>query len=306
MDKTLIDICICTFRRAHIVETVRSVASIDVEEPWDVQIIVADNDKHPSAKESVENAGKENPFPLTYIHAPACNISIARNACLQKSRQELVVFIDDDEQVEKNWLKELIARKHETKAQAVLGPVYAIYGEACPAWVKKMDIHSTTPVFVQGEIITGYAGNLLLDLRTRVFKGRTFREDLGQTGGEDSAFLGAAWREGAKIEYAAKAIAKEIIPKERTKFAWMIRRRFRKGQIHGMLLNEARTKNRVSGLKNIMLASAKALFCFCAAPLFFLKRHRFNFWILRGCLHAGVVSYFLSKQTLVIYGQKEK
>lgn len=305
-EKQIIDICICTFRRSHIVETLRSVAAIDTREEWDVRVIVADNDEDPSAKECVEESGREMPFPLTYLHAPARNISIARNACLKASRQEIIVFIDDDELVKKGWLKALVTRYEETKAAAVIGPVKAIYDAQCPAWVRKGDYHSREAVYVNGEIVTGYTANILFNARTQYFKGREFRLELGQSGGEDSAFLKAAWQEGAKIEYAPEAIATEVVPEERTKFMFLARRKFREGQTHGMMLYEEQGKGILPQLKRIMLAKAKALFCFAAAPLFLLKRHRFNYWVFRGCLHIGVVSYFLGKQTLILYGLKSE
>jgi len=299
-----IDICVCTFQRPHITETIKSLGQMDISPDWKLRIIIADNDETPSSKKTVEDAGSQLPFPLKYIHAPARNISIARNACLDEAKAQFVIFIDDDEIVEKNWLTELIKRLDETKADAVLGPVKAIYQDDCPAWVKEGDFHSRAATYVSGEITTGYTANVLLDQTSKPFKDRRFRLELGQTGGEDSSFLKEAYRAGAKIEYAPNALVTEVIPADRTTLSWLIKRRFRAGQTHGMMLEEGAGKAPATKLKNIALASVKAMISIAVAPFFLFKKHRCYFWLCRASMHAGVLAHLMGKATLVQYGQK--
>ena len=45
----------------------------------------------------VDAVAAELPFELLYVHCPAANISIARNACLDNSSGDFLAFIDDDE-----------------------------------------------------------------------------------------------------------------------------------------------------------------------------------------------------------------
>jgi len=299
-----IDICVCTFRRPHIVQTLNSLAAMNTNADWSLRAIVADNDEIPSTKETIEAVAKNFPFPLIYIHAPARNISIARNACLDNAKAPLVAFIDDDEIVDESWLIEIVKRLDETKADAVIGPVKAIYEDNCPDWVRKGDYLSREAVYVNGEICTGYTANVLFDQTSMPFKGQRFLIELGQTGGEDSAFLKSAYQKGAKIEYAPNALITEVIPDERTKFMWLARRRFREGQTHGMMMNESSANGFFSLFKNIVKAAGKSLVCFAIAPFFIFKRHKFNFWIFRGCMHAGAVSYLFGRPTLILYGQQ--
>ncbi|MCB1651352.1 MAG: glycosyltransferase family 2 protein [Alphaproteobacteria bacterium] len=300
-----IDICICTFRRDHITQTMQSLAGLKTRETWGVRVIIADNDETPTSKEKVEGTAKTLPFPVLYVHAPARNISIARNACLDASAGEYIAFIDDDEIVEPVWLEALMSKVEETQADAVIGPVHVIYGEDCPSWVRNGNYHARAAVYVNGEITTGYTANLLFNAAMPAFKGRRFHLELGQTGGEDSAFLKAAYHDGAKLEYAPQAIVSETIPPGRTQFLWLVRRRFREGQTHGMMLGQHHSKSRVAVLKAIALAASKAVISFAVAPLFVFWPHRFNFWVLRGIMHAGVVSYFLGQKTLILYGQNK-
>ena len=66
-----------------------------------MRLVIADNDDTDSAREVVAQAAQTAPFPCHYIHAPARNISLARNACLDAAtaRQGLIVSLDDDETV---------------------------------------------------------------------------------------------------------------------------------------------------------------------------------------------------------------
>ncbi len=303
MTKCEIDICICTFQRPHIVETLKSIAAMQIDPDWSLRVIIADNDETPSSKATIMPLEKELPFALIYIHAPARNISIARNACLDAAKAPLVAFIDDDEIVDENWLGEMLARLDATNADAVIGPVKAIYQESCPRWVKEGDYHSRAAVYVDGKIVTGYTANVLFDQTAKPFKDKRFRLELGRTGGEDSTFLKEAYLDGAKIEYAANAIVTEIIPHERTTFSWLAKRRFREGQTHGLMLQEMQKASAVHAFKNTGVAAAKAAISWLAAPFFFPWKHRMYFWLLRGIMHAGVASHLCGKATLVQYGE---
>src|SRR5690606_33419483 len=124
-------------------------------EGYRVGIIVADNDEVPSARDLVLRLARELDLPVRYIHCPARNISIARNACLDASRARFVAFIDDDETALEDWLVRLVKAAESSRADAVLGPVRAGYGAEAPRWMRRGDFHSTFPVWVGGEIRTG-------------------------------------------------------------------------------------------------------------------------------------------------------
>ena len=96
-----IDIGVCTFRRPELADTLRSLAAMTVPERATVRVIVADNDDAPSARALIERLRAEMPFEIIYVHCPASNISIARNACLDNGMGDFLAFIDDDETASK-------------------------------------------------------------------------------------------------------------------------------------------------------------------------------------------------------------
>ena len=71
----------------------------------------------------VEATAHDCGLPVLYLHAPACNISVARNACLRAATAPLVAFIDDDEIASPDWLVLLIAALEGSHADVVLRPV---------------------------------------------------------------------------------------------------------------------------------------------------------------------------------------
>ncbi|BCG91362.1 glycosyltransferase [Mesorhizobium sp. 131-2-1] len=295
-----IDICVCTFRRAELADTLRSIAAMDRPPGFEVGVVVADNDDQPSAQPLVKALAQELKLPIRYRHAPARNISIARNACLDASVSDLVAFIDDDETASVRWLAELVATAEASGATAVLGPVRAHYRQDAPAWMRKGDFHSTLPVWVRGEIRTGYTCNVLLRTGEASLRGRRFSLARGQTGGEDTEFFDGMVRDGGSIAFSPDALVEEVVPHARAAFDWLRRRRFRFGQTHGHLIG-----NGASGIRRVAqvgLASAKAAYCFGMAALTAISPVRRNRSVLRGIMHVGVISGLVGVREIRQYG----
>src|SRR5262249_36658331 len=152
--------------------------------------------------------------------------------CLKNSNGDFLAFIDDDETVSKEWLTELLAVALQSGADAVLGPVRAVYSNEAPGWMRKGDFHSITPIWVKGEIRTGYTCNVLLRRASPRVAGRRFNLARGQTGGEDTEYFTHLHRAGGTIAFAPKAVVHEIVPSNRARFSWLTKRRFRAGQTY--------------------------------------------------------------------------
>lgn len=289
-----IDICICTFRRPHLAQTLGSIARL-ANGGHTIRVIIADNDREPSARNLVDDLRAQVPFPITYVHAPAANICIARNACLDHADADFVAFVDDDETVSPGWIAALADRAKASGAAAVLGPVRAIYGPGAPRWMVEGDFHSTLPVFVGGTIRTGYTCNVLIRWSAPC-RGLRFDLALGKSGGEDTAFFYRLTELGGSIDYAPDAVVDEPVPADRATMDWLVRRRLRFGQTHGMLQAKA-------GPKALAIVAAKIGYCamMTALTAFSPVLRRRN-W-LRAVLHLGVAGGILGVRQAVHYGQ---
>lgn len=299
-EKTSVDICICTFRRPHLLETLKSVAALEAENV-DVRVIVADNDAEPSARTLVEGLQGSFPFPLVYLHSPARNISIARNACVEAATASYIAFVDDDETVSPQWLRELLQEAIASGADAVLGPVQAEYDPDLPRWLKAGDFHSAAPVFVRGRIETGYTCNVLIR-RSPLAADLRFDLALGGSGGEDTDFFYRLHALGGQISFAPQALVREPVPPHRASLGWLLNRRLRAGQTHALCLLRG---GRASPLMAAGLASAKVMHCLlmtgATAP--WPVKWRRN--LLRATLHIGVVAGILGMRQQVQYGHAQ-
>jgi succinoglycan biosynthesis protein ExoM len=254
-----------------------------------LRVIVADNAHEPAARELVEATGRELGLEMVYVHAPARNISIARNACLDAVSAEWLAFLDDDEIAEPQWLSALIGEAEQGRWDAVLGPVHAVYGTSAPEWVRQGDFHSTRPVFVRGRIETGYTGNVLIRRSLIESEGLRFQTELGRSGGEDEDFFNRLREAGGRIGFAPRAIAFEAVPPNRANLRWLLRRSFRFGQTYGrgLLMRSQRPAARA---RAAAVAGAKAAFCASAAIATLPLAARRNRYLTRAALHCGVVA----------------
>jgi succinoglycan biosynthesis protein ExoM len=305
-DDFAIDVCVCTFRRAHIKETLRSLAQLKLKPGRKIRVVVIDNDETPEAREEIEAAARALALNFLYVHAPARNISIARNAGLNAATAPFIAFIDDDEIASPGWLEALFDRIETDKADAVLGPVAAVYETSHPLWLRRGNFHSIKPVWIDGAIRTGYTSNVLLRGKAPALRDLRFREELGRSGGEDTIFFAALHKAGGKISFAPEAVVTETVTPERARLSWLLKRRFRSGQTHGRLLLERRGHGLKWRAYNIVLAAAKSGFCFFAALLNCADPAGVAFWLLRGTMHAGVIARLLGLREHEAYGKVKR
>jgi succinoglycan biosynthesis protein ExoM len=295
-----IDICICTFRRPFVTETMASIEKMVRPENAELRIVIVDNDDTPSAEARVTEAAAGMTIPVTYVHAPGANISIARNAALDAADADWVAFLDDDEIVDPDWLVELIKRQVKTKADAVFGPSRAIYDEATPDWIVDGDFHSQAAVYRNGVVETGHTCNALLRWGNAPWRDQRFELERGKSGGEDTEFFFRLRKMGATYAIAEHAIVREEVPAERLQLDWLLRRRFRIGQSY--------SASAVSGPARAVLfvtAAAKSAYSYLRAVLSLFNTERRAFWLMRGTMHAGVCAGCLRLRQSTLYGGSE-
>ena len=214
----------------------------------------------------------------------------------------ILVFIDDDETVSKDWLSHLIAEQERSGAEVVLGPSIAVYDDAAPAWMREGDYHSSRPVYVDGKIITGYCCNTLVMRTSPPARNVRFQLGLGKTGGEDTIYLATIHRQGGTISYAEDALVYEDVPPKRAQLMWMLKRRFRFGHTHGLMLDALHDLGTSGRIREFVKAAAKCLSCGAMAVVNLPSRANRNRWLLRGALHAGVCLRFLGAGSIESYG----
>lgn len=295
---TRIDILMCTFRRPEVAEAIGALGRIDLPAGSDLRLVVADNDDSDSARDIVDRAAAALPFPCHYIHAPARNISVARNACLDAASRrgaDWIVSLDDDETVRRDWLVQLLAAAQGYDGS--FGKVQAIYPDEAPEWMRALDLHSAHPEHLGSQIRTGISGNAALRWRGTPWQDQRFDLSRGTTGGEDTEFFLRLYNMGARFAAAPLAIATEPVPPSRQSLQWLSQRRFRMGQTHVITAQGPLARARL-----MTTALAKAVYCRLREKTSGGDETRRYFWYLRGQLHRGVVAGLLAVPEPQLYG----
>ena len=241
-------------------------------------------------------------LPVSYRHAPARNISIARNACLDASVADFVAFIDDDETASPQ-----MARRTGrdggglSGAAAVLGPVRAryrlgcartgcakaIFTRPCPSGCTAKSAPATPATSCSGRAPTAFAAGASA-WRVARPAARTPNSSI-------------TWsRPAAASPFRRRPWVDEVVPRARAAFDWLRRRRFRFGQTHGHLLG--RDAHGLALVRQVGLASAKAVYCFASAIPVGDQPVRRNRSVLRGIMHVGVVSGLVGVREIRQYG----
>jgi glycosyltransferase involved in cell wall biosynthesis len=80
-------------------------------------IVVLNGPENPAFAETLER------FPVQLLNEPEPGVSAARNYAVPRARGDILVFVDDDIQVDSNWLVELINGFSDPKVACVTGRV---------------------------------------------------------------------------------------------------------------------------------------------------------------------------------------
>ena len=300
MSAPLISVCICTFRRKSVCETIASIARQKTGPEISLEVIVVDNDVEPSAKDYVEaTAAKFDQLDLKYVHAPARNISIARNACLDNATGEWIAFIDDDEVATEHWLQHHYDTAIRDNLDLSFGPVISVYPDHAPGWIREIDLHSIS-VGDRRPILTGHTSNAFFKRQHPVIAPLRFSEDRGRSGGEDTQFFHECHLGGAKIDEVKAAVVHEPVADNRLSLDWLVKNKFRSGITYGKVV-----VYQGSALRNLFKLAAsvvKVAYLMVLAGLTIASKATSRRHYVRAMFHSGIVAAFFSVKEAEYYG----
>lgn len=213
-----------------------------------IEIVVVDNTPDGSARPIVERTAAQSATAIRYVHEPRPGIGHARNRGVSESHGEFIAFIDDDELPSPVWLEALLKTHRNYSADVVIGPVRPVFKAAPTRFLATYrEFFTQSSEAATGAVIEPHrpirlrrdrgchralASNNALICRASCFTGpEPFALGLGLTGGEDTLFFTRLQRRGKRIIWCREALVYERIPKERLTPMFLLRRKFRNGQI---------------------------------------------------------------------------
>jgi glycosyltransferase involved in cell wall biosynthesis len=280
-----ISVCICTFKRpALLANLLKGIIEQRTDGKFTFSVVVVDNDRLGSARESAERFGGER---VKYVIEPEQSIALARNRAMANASGDFVACIDDDECPEKEWLLTLFEACVKYKAAGVLGPVKPAFETEPPTWVVKGKFYDR-PTHETGFVIPwteGRTGNVLF--RRSILDGvePVFRPEF-RSGGEDRNFFMRMIEAGHVFVWCDEAVAYESVPPVRCTRSFMLRRALLRGK---MSLN-----HRSIGLKGVLISAAAVPIYSITLPFLLLSgQHHFMNFLIKICDHAGRLMAFL-------------
>jgi succinoglycan biosynthesis protein ExoM len=233
-----ISICVNTYRRPHIYNTLLSIASQSLPPDTDIEIIISDNDALGSGKEYVDNFVAETGLEANYEIVPEKNIAVARNNAVHRATGSWILFIDDDEIAEPGWIISALDCASEFNADLVLGPVHARYAEGIPNWIAKADPMSKS-WGARGTILPmASTCNLLVKRELLRQTDGPFDKTYGKMGCDDAELTHRLFKQGAIIVVNDGGAVSELVPVERGTLQYLGLRYRRLGQSHYLVISK--------------------------------------------------------------------
>jgi succinoglycan biosynthesis protein ExoM len=260
----------------------------ETEGLFDYSIVVVDNDKSESARQTVECCVRQSKLSINYYVEPEQSIALARNRALANVKGNFVGFIDDDEFPLERWLLNLYKTLHHYKADGILGPVLPFFErEEPPRWVLKGGFFDR-PSHPTGHVLewkNTRSGNALL--RRELFHEdcKWFDPAFG-SGGEDRDFFRQRIEEGYVFIWCNEAVVYEAVPPIRWKRTVLLKRALLRGK---MALNSKGVRS-LSVLKSALVIVVYA----SSLPLLAIVGHHiFMRYLIKTCDHLGKVLAFV-------------
>jgi len=221
---------------------------------------------------------------VTIVDSPENNISVGRNLVLEHAKTRWLVFVDDDEYPEPQWLYALLEQQRLSGSAVVAGPIEPVYPPGTPRWVAALDLHNKGNLKTGDRVRRVATGNCLLDLPQ--IGDHRFDRAFGLSGGSDALFFDQLAERGLHVVWREDAIVHETIPAARTGSRYMMFRCMTQGHNYKrVVLRDAAWPERgLFFLKATLVAPVSLLVGGVALPLDSQLSAR---WLKRGFTNLG-------------------
>jgi FkbM family methyltransferase len=236
-----VSLIIPTYNRCALLEAaLASVARLVVDDPAMLEVIVVDNNSTDGTSAMVLGLQKLFPFALTYVFEPEPGVSPARNTGIARARGGVLVFMDDDQEIDPAYLTRAIGTFERHDADCVGGWVGYKDVERFPPWLRRLTLRmgqrDLSPVVRRlGPRDGRLAGGNMAIRRAVLDRVGGFRTDIGRIGdlardGEDIEFQDRLIAAGATVIYDPALRQHHCLRAERLSRRYYLKRAFGVGR----------------------------------------------------------------------------
>lgn len=231
-------VCIPTFRRPDRLEKLLESIVRAAPGSLSIGVVIVDNDPNGSARSTVEKFGSSVPL-AHYEVEPLQGYARVRNrlvAIAVDLGARWVSFLDDDQEIDPGWVRELTSFLVLHEPDAVAGPVRPKF-EVTPAeWIRRVGFFDRQEFANCSIVQTNNTGNLTVAGHWLKRPDGPFDKRFDLIGAEDTKLLMELREMGLQQLWASDVVAYEWYPRERTRLKWLMGRSFKGGVSFSMVL----------------------------------------------------------------------
>ncbi len=220
---------ICTYKRLELLEKcILSIASLQIPKKWHIQIVVIDNECNQLCYELLNNLSHSINIRIHYFSEPKLGIPFARNRACTESlnlNSDWIIFIDDDEIAQKDWLISYDLSIKKNQARIFTGPVKYIFPENYAKWLANKGLDN----ILDGDTLNRAATNNVMfssSILRELSADKWFDENMKLIGGSDTEFFTRLVHYGEKIVFVKNAVMIEHVTNKRLSIKWRLGRQF--------------------------------------------------------------------------------
>ena len=218
---------LCTYNRApSLSRALESLARQSVSPATEWDVLVVDNNSRDDTAQVVRDFCERYPGRFRYVFEPRQGKSFALNRGIREATADVLAFVDDDVEVDRNWLHALTAPLADQRWAGVGGRILPEKGFVPPEWIDPSVPYAFAPfaffdLGTEAQELAEPPFGANMAFRTSVFaKHGGFRVDLGpQPGseirGEDTEFGWKLMAKGERLWYEPAAIVYHPVPSKR-------------------------------------------------------------------------------------------
>jgi glucosyl-dolichyl phosphate glucuronosyltransferase len=229
-----IAVVLCTYNRCHrLAEALESVAASQLPDSVSWEVLVVDNNSKDKTREVVEDFDRRYPGRFRYEFESRQGKSHALNSAIHKANADILAFMDDDVQVDSNWLCSLTSVLNDRKWSGSGGRILPEASFAPPRWLETKTRYALAPLAIfdlgaePGELHEAPFGTNMAFRAEMFSKYGGFRTDLGPQPGseirsEDTEFGARLLAGGERFWYEPSAVVYHPTQQERIRPAYFL------------------------------------------------------------------------------------